>query len=83
MLTIVWGATRFYAVKLLPKEGSFNASSYTTEILSEIVRWRNEEPGTAGQKLIVHSRNARPHTVRQTRDFIQDYVMEQAPHPPY
>jgi hypothetical protein len=59
MLIIVWRATGFHVVKLFPKGGSFNTSGYTTEILSEIVRWRNEEPGTAGQKLIVHSDSAR------------------------
>jgi hypothetical protein len=68
MPTIDWGATGFHVIM--------------TEILSEIVRWRNEEPGTAGQKLIVHSDNARPHTARQTRDFIEADGMEQAPHPP-
>jgi histone-lysine N-methyltransferase SETMAR len=84
MLTIVWGATGFHLVKLLPKGGGgVNASYYTTEILSEIVRWRNEGPETAGHKLIVHSDNARPHTATQTRDFSEAYGMDQAPHPPY
>jgi hypothetical protein len=78
MLTIVWEATGFHVVKLLPKRGSFSASYHTTEILSEVVRWRNEEPGTAGQKLIAHPDNARPHTAH-TRDFIEAYGMEQIP----
>jgi histone-lysine N-methyltransferase SETMAR len=52
-------------------------------MLSEVVRWRIEEPGTAGQKLIVHSDNSRPHTARQTRDFSETYGMDQAFHPPY
>jgi hypothetical protein len=77
------GATGFHVVKLLPKRGSFNASYHTTEILPEVVRWRNEEPGMAGQKLIVYSHNACPHTARQTRDFIEADGMEQALHPPY
>jgi histone-lysine N-methyltransferase SETMAR len=77
------GATGFHVDRLLPKEGGFNASDYTTEILSEIVHWRNEEQGTAGQELIVHSDNTRPHTGRRTRDFIEAYGTEQAPHPPY
>jgi hypothetical protein len=64
------------------RRGSFNASFYTTEILSEVARWRNEEPGKAAKKLLVHSDNARPQTARQTRDFIEAYGMEQARHPP-
>jgi hypothetical protein len=83
VLTIVWAASGFHVVKLLPNWGSFNPSYYNTEILREVVRWRNEEPGTAGQKLIVHSDNARPHTARQTRDFIEAYGMDQVLHPPY
>jgi hypothetical protein len=51
--------------------------------LSEGVRWHKEEPGTAGQKLIVHSDNARPHIARQTQDFLEAYGTEQAQHPPY
>jgi hypothetical protein len=82
MLTIVWGATGFHVVKLLPKRGSLNASDYTPEILSEVVHWRNAEPGMADRKLIVHSDNARPQTARQTRNFIEAYGMEQTPHPP-
>jgi hypothetical protein len=66
MLTIVWGDTGLHVIKLLPKGGSFNACDYTTEILSEIVCWRNEEPGTAGQKLIVHSDDARPYGERDS-----------------
>jgi transposase len=84
MLTIVWGLLGFMSSSSCRRgEGSFNASYDTTEILSDVVRWHNKEPGTAGQKLIVHSDNARPHTARQTRDFIEAYGMEQAPHPPY
>jgi hypothetical protein len=37
MLTIVWGATGFHVLKLLPKGGTFNASYHTTEILSEVI----------------------------------------------
>jgi transposase len=83
MLRIVWWIIGFLVVKLLPKGGSFDGSCYTTEILSEVVRWRNEDPGMAGQKLIVHSDNAHPHTARQTRNFIEASGMKQAPHPPY
>jgi hypothetical protein len=70
-------------VKLLPKGWSFNVFCCTPEILSEVVRWRNEEPGTAGQKLIVHSDNACPSTARQTGDFLDAHGMEQVPHLPY
>jgi hypothetical protein len=76
MLRIVWGATWFHVVMLLPNWGNFNASYYTIEILPELVHWPNEEPGTAGHKLIVHSDNAPPHTARQTRDFIEAYGMD-------
>jgi hypothetical protein len=51
-----------------------------TEILSEVVRWRNEEPGTAGQQLIVPSDNAHPYTARQIRASLEAHGMEQAPH---
>jgi histone-lysine N-methyltransferase SETMAR len=77
------GTRGFHIVKLLPKGESFNASYYTNEMLSEVVRWSNKEPGTASQKLIVHSDNARPQTARQTREFIEAYGMEQAPYSPY
>jgi hypothetical protein len=82
ILTIVWGATGFHVVKLLPKGRNFTASDPTTEIFSEVVHWRNEEPGSTGQKLIVQSDKARPHTARHTRDFIEAYRMRQPPDPP-
>jgi histone-lysine N-methyltransferase SETMAR len=82
MLTIVWGD--WVSCCQAPAEGgSVSASFYTTEILSEVVLWRNDEPGTAGQKLTVHSDNARAHTAKQTRDFIEGSGIEQTPHPPY
>jgi histone-lysine N-methyltransferase SETMAR len=52
-------------------------------MVSEIFRWRNEETGTAGQKLSVDSDNPRPHTARQTRDLIEAYGIDHALHPPY
>jgi hypothetical protein len=56
MPAIVWGLLGVMSSSSCPRvAGSFNPSHYTTEILSEVVRWRNEEPGTAGQQLIVHS----------------------------
>jgi hypothetical protein len=51
--------------------------------VSQVVRWRNEEPGKTGQKLIVHSDNTLPHTARQTLDFIATSGMVQALHLPY
>jgi transposase len=36
-----------------------------------------------GQKLIVYSDNARPHTARQIRDLIRAHGVKQASHPPY
>jgi hypothetical protein len=83
MLTIVEGRLGFMSSDSSRRGESFNASSYTTEILSEVLSWRNEEPETAGQKLIVHSDKARPHMARQTRDFIEAYGMDQTLHPPY
>jgi hypothetical protein len=68
-------------VKLLAM-GVVNASDYATEILSDVVRWRNSEPGTAGQKLIIPSNEARPDTARPTQDSIKAYRMERVPYPP-
>jgi hypothetical protein len=48
MLTIVWGYW-VSCCQAAAEGGSFGASYDTPEILSEIVRWRNEEPGMAGQ----------------------------------
>jgi hypothetical protein len=71
MLTIVWGVTGFHVVKLLPKGGTFNANSYTNEILSEIACWREAQGRGTNRKFVVHANNTRPHTAGGTLRYLE------------
>jgi histone-lysine N-methyltransferase SETMAR len=83
MLTIVWNPNGFHHIDVLPKGLKFNASYYVTHILEPLRNWREAQPDTGNQKLIIHADNARPHTAKMTLEFLVQNGMERAPHPPY
>jgi hypothetical protein len=83
MLTIVWRVTGFHVVKLPPKGGTSKASSYTDEILSEIVCWREAQRGSTNRKLVVHANNTRAHPAGRTMRSLEACGMVRAPHPRY
>jgi histone-lysine N-methyltransferase SETMAR len=83
MLTIVWGVTGFHVVKLLPKDGTFNANFDMNEILSEIACWREAQGGGTNRQLVVHADNARPQTAGGTLRYLEASGMVRVPHPPY
>jgi hypothetical protein len=82
MLTVMWNLVGFHVLKALPKGRKFNAQYYINDILVAISDWRRQTGGTRPNKLWVHSDNARPHTVKMPRDYIDLNRMKQAPHPP-
>jgi hypothetical protein len=82
MLTIMWNLIGFHGLKALPKGRKFNAQYYTNDILVAFSDWRRQTGGTWPNKLWIHSDNARPHTAKMSRDYINLNRMKQAPHPP-
>jgi histone-lysine N-methyltransferase SETMAR len=83
MVTIFWNPGRFHLVNILPKGFKFNASYYVTQILDLLSRWRRTQVGRTNRKLIVHADNARPHTAETTWQFMEQNLMQRAPHPAY
>jgi hypothetical protein len=83
MLTVVWSPIGFHVLKALPKGRKFNAQHYTNDILITISDWRRQIGGTRPNKLWVHSDNARPHTAKMSKDYIDLNRMKLAPHSPY
>jgi histone-lysine N-methyltransferase SETMAR len=69
----------------LPKGLKFHAGYYTyaTEIRERIKNWRKGQGASNTRKMIVLADNARPHTVKLPRDYIDANRMTQALHPRY
>jgi hypothetical protein len=72
MLMVMWPPIGFHVLKAFPKRRKFNAILYyyTNDILVAISDWRRQTGGTRPNKLWMHSDNARPHTVKVSRDYI-------------
>jgi hypothetical protein len=88
MPTVVWNPIGFHVpCSESPPEGAQIQCTIlyydTHDIFVAISDWRRHTRGTRPNKLLVHSDNARPHTVKMSRDYIGLNQMKQAPHPPY
>jgi histone-lysine N-methyltransferase SETMAR len=83
MLTVMWNLIGFHVLKTLRKGSKFNAQYYTNDISVAIAYWRRQTGDTRPNKLWVHSDNARPRTVKMSRDYIGLNRMKQASHPSY
>jgi hypothetical protein len=81
MLTVVWNPIGFHVLKTLLKGRKSNTQHYTNDILVAISAWRRQTGGTRPNKLWMHSDNARTHTAKMSRDYINLNRMKQAPHP--
>jgi transposase len=57
----------------------FGSDHYCEEILSEILR---VYPVCPNRRLVVHADNTRPHTSKQTREFMDGNSLRGALHPP-
>jgi histone-lysine N-methyltransferase SETMAR len=67
----------------LLKGFKFNASYDVIQILDPLSKWRRTQVGRTNQQLIVHADNARPHRARMTSQFMEQNLMQRAPHPAY
>jgi hypothetical protein len=88
MLTVMWNPIGFHvSCSEGPPEGAQIQCTilyyYTNDILVAISDWRLQTGGTRPNTSWVHSDNARPHTAKMSRDYIDLNRMKQAPHPPY
>jgi hypothetical protein len=76
MLTVVWNTEGFHIVHVLPKGATFDSDYYCENSLSEILR------ACPVHRLVVHADNARPHTSKPTRQFMEKSPRG-GPHPPF
>jgi hypothetical protein len=83
MLTIVWNAGGFHLVNILSKGFKFSTSYYVTQTLDPRSKRRRTQFGRTNQKLIVHADITRPHTTKMTSQFMEQNLMQRAPHPAY
>jgi hypothetical protein len=78
MLTVVWNTKGFHVVGVLPKEATFDTDYYCQDVLSEILR---ACPARSNRRLVVHADNARPHTLKRIREFMEKNNLRGAAHP--
>jgi hypothetical protein len=83
MLTVVWNLSGFHVLKALPKGSKCRHNTIQTNILIEILDWKQLAGGMWPNKLCIHADNPRSHTAKVSIDFITLNQMKQALHPPY
>jgi hypothetical protein len=83
VLTIVWNPREFHLIKLLEKDGMFNAGYYIAEILESLSEWHSIEAEGNERKLLVRVDNARPHTTKLLTQYFNENRMKSTQHPPY
>jgi histone-lysine N-methyltransferase SETMAR len=70
----------FPLIEALPKGRTFNAQSYSDNILAPLTQLQPEDDGI---KFVVHTDNARAHAAQEGRTFCEENGMRLAPYPPY
>jgi histone-lysine N-methyltransferase SETMAR len=83
MLPIVRNPRGLHLIKVLEKGRKFNAGHYITEISEPLSQWRSIEEAGNERKLLVHTKNVRPHTAMLSTQYFNENRMKSAPHPPY
>jgi histone-lysine N-methyltransferase SETMAR len=83
MLTVVWNPRGFHLIKVLEKGRKFNTGYYISEILEPLSQSRSIEAAGNERKLLVHAKNARPHTAKLSTQYFNENRIKSAPHPPY
>jgi hypothetical protein len=81
--TIVGNPTGFQLIDFLSPYTKFNGTNYVTNILCPLAVWCDTQVGKTDRKLIIHSDNARSHTLKKTFDFRELNRVKRAPHPQY
>jgi hypothetical protein len=62
MVAIMWNPTGFHVINVCGKGCKFNATHYTTEVLSALEEWHRNQIGAFDRKSIVHADD--PHRSR-------------------
>jgi hypothetical protein len=80
VLAVVRNTEGFHVVDLLPKGASCDTRYYCEDIISEILR---ACPVDSNRRLVIYVDDARPHTSKRTREFMERNNRRGAPHPPF
>ena len=80
MIPVVWNPHGFVVIDSLPKGEKFTSRYYISNILSQLIPIANE---SRKRKIVIHADNARPHSAKTVKYFVDLNNMKVAPHPPY
>ena len=83
MITIFWNPNGFLLVKALDDNMVFNEDYYINEILEQINTETSDDQEINKKPFVLHYDNAKPHTSKKVKQYLEDNQIIRAPQPPY
>ena len=83
MLTAFWDEEGIVHLDFLPDNETINADYYCRVLEDVHHHLRHRRRGKKSRGILLHQDNVRPHTVRRTKEKIDQLHWELLPHPPY
>ena len=84
LFTIFFNSQGPICVDIMPQDSTITAQYYTTQVLPQVLKQRQEcAPTRAQARLLLHHDNAGPHKAKLTTEYLEQQGISLLAHPPY